>query len=453
MSLTLKQDFTKSTLAAAAIIGPTLTFTRSGAAEAFDSAGVLQTIATGVARTAAHTYDGAAWINRGVLMEQSRTNICLFSEDATDAVWVNTNTDNPTTNNASVDGASTADELSATSTNDQAFADYQAFTGLTATDETTVSRFLKSGTGATKAQLVFDSDGSGSDGFFANFDLSAGTVDAGTAIGSGTVIRTQIEDVADGWYRCSVTGTISAETVGRFTTAIIDNASAAVFEAANLTDNDSIIVWGGHIEAGAADNDLTSYIPTPSSSTVTRNAENLNDQNVDTSGWIDTAQSLVGTWILDVFKQIILGTQVNHIMTVDDGVASQQFKLREQTSGRVNWDSDSSGGDDFGIDSNASEYVIDKQINIVVTYADLDIAIAIDGTLGETSATGDLPIGAPTNMTDLNVGGFVGSTIQINGFIKHLRYYDERKTNGFLENPDAFDVVVRNVHKMWRMAG
>lgn len=56
------------------------TFTRPSSATYFDASGNLQTAASGVARTAAHVWDGSAWVNKGLLIEsEARTNLLLNS--------------------------------------------------------------------------------------------------------------------------------------------------------------------------------------------------------------------------------------------------------------------------------------------------------------------------------------------------------------------------------------
>jgi len=190
--------------------------------------------------------------------QAERTNLALYSQDFTNAAWTETNTDQPSQVIAP-DGTATADEIAATSTADQAFAIYQGFTGLTAAQATTVSCHLKPGVNATLAQLAWDSDGSGADGLFCNFNLSTGVAGTVTALAAGTATSAAIKEVDKDYYRCSIVGSIAVGTVGRLTLSISDNIAGAVFEAADLTDNDSIYAWGAQAETEGG---VTAYIPT-----------------------------------------------------------------------------------------------------------------------------------------------------------------------------------------------
>jgi len=58
------------------------TFSRSGTATYYDSEGILQTAADGVARTDAHRYVEGQWVRGGLLLEtEARTNLCTSSSD------------------------------------------------------------------------------------------------------------------------------------------------------------------------------------------------------------------------------------------------------------------------------------------------------------------------------------------------------------------------------------
>ena len=63
----------------------TLTFTRASNQTYFDSAGTLQTAGTNVA---AFDYDPSTLAARGLSLWESRTNVCLWNRDLTNAAWV-----------------------------------------------------------------------------------------------------------------------------------------------------------------------------------------------------------------------------------------------------------------------------------------------------------------------------------------------------------------------------
>lgn len=258
------------------------------------------------------------------LVEPAATNLCLQSQDFT-TTWTNTNTDEPTTNNTAPDGLATADEIAATLAANQAFAIYQGFTGLTAGNTATCSVFLKAGTNATLAQLAWDANGAGADGCFCNFNLSTGAKGTVTALAAGTATSSVITSVGNGWYRCSITGKIAVGTVGRFTISIVDLITEAVFGAANLADNDSIIAWQGQVEATASSASTIATSPIQTfAAAVTRAADNV---NVAT-----TAFPLGSTYSMMADFSSASVADGRYIMTLSDGTVGDFSGLRSNSS-------------------------------------------------------------------------------------------------------------------------
>ena len=280
-----------STIAQSVLKGPTPTFTRASNAYAFDSAGLLSQVTTDNPRFIHDPADSNAQL--GLLLEEVRTQLCLQSSNFP-TTWVNINTDEPTTNNTDIFGGTTADEIAATSTADQQFAIHQSFTGLTANVNTAVAVYIKTGTNASFVQLAWDSDGGGSDGCFCNFQLtSSGTKGTVTAMTAGTATSASIDLIVEGFYRCVVVGKIATGTVGRFTINIIDRIDAVKFEAANLADNDSLIVCAADVQVGPF---MSNHIPSTTAS-VTRASDVC---TVDVSSvYVTGAGTIISNFIMD----------------------------------------------------------------------------------------------------------------------------------------------------------
>ncbi len=381
------------------------------------------TTTAAVAKWYATNKSGAAINPTGLLVEEARTNICLQSETFS-VSWVNTNTDEVLDTATAPDGTLTADGLSATSTADQANAIYQAFTGRTAAQATTISGFFKSGIGATKVQLAYDAEGAGSDGFFCNFDLSAGTKGTVTALAAGTATASIIDDVGNGWFRCTIVGSIAVGTVARFTISISDNISGAVFEAANLTDNDSIFCWGAQVEV-SLNNKKSSYIPTVASS-VTRNAE----PNITTTlSFLDAAATEAGTWyVKGNFPDA--GTAVDKILTLDDGGATDRMYLELDAAENVNFATTHSADTD-GASDGAGVIAANTAFRVAAAYADDDVIAYVDGASSGADTAAAIPLADA--MTTLRVGSDSAGNY-FNGHIAEIIHDNTRLVNGTLED-------------------
>ena len=141
--------------------------------------------------------------DKGLLVEESRTNLLMRSQTQTDPVWSATNltvTDNNSTNPSGATVAGLFNEGTATGVHSLA----QSFSA-TSGQAYTFSVYLKNGT-RRYAQLFFGSAGHGTDAF-ANFDLQTGAI--GTVGASATA---QIQTLGNGWYRCTVIASATATT-------------------------------------------------------------------------------------------------------------------------------------------------------------------------------------------------------------------------------------------------
>lgn len=197
-------------------------------------------------------------VAQGALIEASRTNLILRSQEFENASWTATNATVTANSTTSPDGTANADTISVTGASG-AIAQAVAVTAGNYYSFTAYFKPL-----ASQHSLIRIYDGTST--ITAWFNVSAGTkgTQSGTA-GNLTYGAHEIEEFEGGWYRC------------HFTVLIAVVASVTVSLSASSADNtepasgQSVYGWGAQAELGRR---ATSYIPT-TSATVTRNGDQL----------------------------------------------------------------------------------------------------------------------------------------------------------------------------------
>ena len=370
----------------------------------------------------------------GLLMEEARTEIGKQTSNLAGDQYTAINSDVPTENNTDIFGGTTADELAATSTADQQVAIHQSYTGLTAGVDTAVAAHVKTGTNATFVQLAWDSNGGGSDGCFCNFQLTgSGTKGTVTAMTAGTATFARIDLTTQGFYRCIVVGKIASGTVGRFTINIVDRIDAAKFEAADLADNDSLIVNAIDVQVGAF---MTSHIPNAggSGTSVTR-AKDLCLLSVsDDFSWLNPLA-------LTVYAEFI------HFVPTTSVAEGYPFQLRGADTGAegVRFVIDYSGpnmdfvrrtaGADGELTNQGNPISADTIHKAIMAVANNDMAISVNGAAVATDTTVDVGSEA---IWILGIGhSSSGTTSWINGHVRKLKFWNVRKPNAFLVSETA----------------
>ena len=184
----------------------------------------------------------------GLLIEEARTNLFRYSQELSNVSHSLITTDNAT---VSPDGAQNASLCIPTSANVEHYIDDQI---VIAGTDYAISCFAKYGSGSHLLSFRGASIGANAP----RFDLQTGTVVNEGA--SGQWSNTKIEDVGNGWYKCSSVGNPNYLTPLRF--QIIRSDGATTF----IGDGTGHYIYGAQVEEGAFP---TSYIPT-SGSAVTR---------------------------------------------------------------------------------------------------------------------------------------------------------------------------------------
>ena len=251
-----------------------ITFTRSTTATFVGSDGLIQSSAINAPR---FDYNPVTLAPRGLLIEEQRVNLLLYSEQFDNAGWTKTGASVTANATTSPDGTANADRLIA----DGLLTNHVAQQTVTYTAAAhTLSVYAKRDTN-NFVQVRFGVAASAQG--FVNFDLNAGTV--GT-IGA-TVSSASITPAGNGWYRCAITATTAAAVGSNAGFFIVTSATAGSAEPNTLTT--SVFLYGAQLEAGAF---ATSYIPTVAS-TVTRAADIASMTGTNFSSWYNQSEGTI----------------------------------------------------------------------------------------------------------------------------------------------------------------
>jgi hypothetical protein len=211
-----------------------------------------------------------------LLVEPQRTNLALRSEQFDNAYWTKSNSTISANSIISPSGIQNADKLIE---NNGTGAKWVFFTPTVTTGSTyTYSIYAKK----AERNFVYINAFSGT-AKITWFNLNTGTV------GTSQSGIASIQNVGNGWYKCSLTITIVAGT--QFYLVGVSNADSVADYTGNGTSG--IHIWGAQLELGSYP---TSYIPTVAS-TVTRNADVISKTGIS---------SLIGQSIGTIFCEFVV---------------------------------------------------------------------------------------------------------------------------------------------------
>lgn len=210
----------------------------------FSNAEVLDPRIT-FARATTATYYGT----ETALAEQ---NLLLRSQELDNAAWAKNDVAVTANTIAAPDGTTTADTVQTTistaSHSVQTVAGVSIVSGFTYT----FSVFAKYNTNDF-VQIAQFGSGNPLGTTRANFDISTGVV--GTVSGGTSTIT----DVGNGWYRCTLTVTATANGVITVFLNLITSSTAARFESWTAAGTESVYLWGAQAEQRSA---VSAYTPT-----------------------------------------------------------------------------------------------------------------------------------------------------------------------------------------------
>lgn len=268
-------------------VNPSFVFTRNSTAYRVNKLGILESVAVNTIR---YDYDPASLLCRGILIEESRTNLLSYSEQFDHSSWNKSYSSVITNNVLAPNGTTTAEKLIEDTTNIRHYV--LKILTVTANTTYTVSVFAKAAEN-NFVTVIFGKNGTPFTRGGSIVNLTTGVITSYSVNAPLNVIRHAAEQFDDGWWRISVSVLFDATS----TDGMVEIGTSQTSSTLSYTGsgNRGIYIWGAQLEVGEYP---TSYIPTVGSS-VTRSADDLSIPL--SSSWYKTNQGTLG------FKGYFLG--------------------------------------------------------------------------------------------------------------------------------------------------
>jgi hypothetical protein len=347
----------------------------------------------------------------GLLVEEARTNLFHYSNDFSNSYWGKSELTATAEQGIAPDGTNTAFKIIESSTANIARHVTRGGGTLANSTQYTAAVYLKKGT-RTKAKInVF----TGTASHTGKYDIENGTVYSSAGADAAT-----IEDVGNGWFRCSITTTTSASGNPNVAFGPLPDSYDVIYDG----DGSSYIyAWGAQLEQASFP---TSYIKT-TGATATRSADTptintsefgFNAKNFTVFCEWDTIIPAPVAW--PTFTKIFTlqeanGTE-NAAIVGSSGNAAVYGSVYTEGAHQVTYSA-------FQTDGNPEKTAFRLGTDTFL--------MANDGTL----LTEDTSVNMPTLLNRMGIGLNGGNLTQhLNGHVKSIKFYPRRLTNAQLQD-------------------
>jgi len=340
-------------------------------------------------------------VSLGLLIEEQRTNLLLYSEQFDDAYWTKTRTTITSNTNIAPSGALTADAFYDVTGSGGQSAIQRAVTTTAASHTFSVyAKYLnKQWIRLTTSLFSFGTT---------YFDLQNGVI--GTVNANHTAA---ISSVGNGWYRISITFTATAAV----NTFYIEGAAGNGVPTYTPVDGQGYFIWGAQLEAGAFP---TSYIPTVASQ-VTRSADAASMTGTNFSSWYNPGE---GT----LYAESISPNSFSRCQaSINDGTNNNKIEPA-LSSGNFYLLGVNVAGVSVGSATTANAATANASSKTAGAYKVDDFAVSLNSGTVATDTSGTLPI-----VDRMFIGQRTAGSVAINGTIRKLSYYPLRLTNAQLQ--------------------
>jgi hypothetical protein len=399
LSLDLPFAATKSLTAR---VGPTPTFTRASTGTFVGSNGLIQSAAINIPR---FDHDPITLACKGLLIEESRTNLIQRSDDFGNAYWIKLRSTITSDTTTSPSGATDADKL-VEDTSSNTHIVYR-LVNVGVTTPVSFSVFAKA---SERSWIQLECGDNFTAGSTAYFNLSNGTI--GT-VGAGATAS--IQSMGNGWYRCVVVATPTATTSNGFYVNIA-TANGTRSYAGNGTSG--VFIWGAQVEAGSFP---TSYIPTTTASVV-RSADVCSITGGNFTSFYNQSE---GAFLMQSIKT---STNANSfIYHVCDGSFNNGIDNRHNSATIVAALMNVSNVNQLAGMSTVT-VTAGSSVKQSFAYKLNDCAYSVNGATPILDASALIP-----TVSQITIGNAFSGNFHLNGTIAAVRYYRKRLPNAKLQ--------------------
>ena len=390
-------------------------FSRSTTGTYCRSDGLLASAAVDVARIG---YDPITLACRGILIEPSRTNYLLRSQEFDNASW--TKTRSAVTANADIapDGTTTADKLAEDTTVNDSHYVSQSYTKTSTTEVQpySASVWIKA---AGRTQVRLRAEGSALNFAYAVFDLTLGTASVTSAAGQYDNLSARVEAWPRGWYRCILDFRVNndGESAVQFAVYLLGAASAPSYSGDGTS---GVYVWGAQLEKGFYG---TSHIPTTTAA-VARNRDVCTLQSL--APWFQEAEgTLFVEYVID-WTRATDDTATRYILQIDDGSTADRHIIYLNSGNRraltVTGGVSQTVGPSVGA---ATAVVVHRQ---AYAWDTDDISAVATGSAVSTDSSAEIPVG----LTTARLGAATSAGAEFGGYLRKVRFYPRNMTDAEL---------------------
>ena len=349
---------------------------------------------------------------KGLLIEESRTNLFIQSEDFTQAAWAKTD----------ITVAKTQTGLSGITNSACLITEGSAGTaGLAQGSGIVAAGATCSYSAVIRKNAINDwiriaCASPGGNGYQAWFNISTGALGTTGVLGTGTG-SASITNLGNGYYACCVTATIGGADTACNSNLYSTTANAVTTRVAGAT----YTISHAQIEQGAFP---TSYIPTTTAA-VTRAADSAVMTGANFSSWYNQTQ---GTFVVSAVWDSPPGPAAPQlVLQIDNATSAERTYLRRNTGGVSNFDS---------VVASVFQGLINPTPNTITTGVVVKSGIAYSAaatsTALNTSALGVSGAKLLPAVTQLSLGSALGGAY-LNGHIRSITYYNTKLTDAKLQ--------------------